>query len=401
MVQYKRYHEGRTSFLTADVELYSAKKGQPTADLPVFMNPRMQINRDLSVLFLAAYLQRDDFGLICEPLAGSGVRTLRYLNEVRGSFNGVLFDTNPLAIETALMNIKRLGFQERCRAIRGDARLLLLTESRDKRFDFVDIDPFGSPAQFLNAAVQALKPKRSLLAMTATDMPALCGVWPKVAMRKYGGYSIRAPFTHEIAARLLITLAYRVSGMNDRSIEPLATLSTDHYVRIWVRVLPTKSKSNVQSKDMGFIRFCPNCMSYDIIAVKDIDSPNSFNHVSINCKGPIRIAGPLWIGRIFCPEFVGDANGLFSEEWGFHRRSGKIINAMAQEIDLMDYIYTDLHALCDTYRLVPPKKNVVMKELISMGYRSTGTHFRPTAIRTDAPMSEIVRVLKNLSGADE
>ncbi len=401
MVQYKRYQEGKTSFLTADVELYSAEKGQPTADLPVFMNPRMQINRDLSVLFLAAYLRKENIKFICEPLAGSGVRTLRYLNEVPGSFHAVMFDTNPLAIETALMNIENLGFQERCRVIRGDARLLLLTESRGKRFDFVDIDPFGSPAQFLNAAVQSLRPKRSILAMTATDMPALCGVWPKVAMRKYGGYSIRAPFTHEIAVRLLISLAYHVSGLNDRSIEPLASLSTDHYVRIWVRVLPTKTKSNIQSKDMGFIRFCPNCIAYDILTIKDIDAHYSFTHAITDCKGPIRIAGPLWIGPIFCPDFVRDAHSLLTEDWGFHRKSGKIINAMAEEIDLMDYLYTDLHALCDTYNLVSPRKNVVMEELIRIGYKATNTHFRPTAIRTDAPVSEIIQVLKTLSGDDD
>ncbi|MCK5238981.1 MAG: tRNA (guanine(10)-N(2))-dimethyltransferase, partial [Candidatus Thorarchaeota archaeon] len=44
--------------------------------MPVFYNPRMRINRDLSVLFLGAYMKDHDVKLICEPLAGSGVRSL-------------------------------------------------------------------------------------------------------------------------------------------------------------------------------------------------------------------------------------------------------------------------------------------------------------------------------------
>ena len=125
------YTEGKTTFLTADVEHYTREKGQPTTDMPVFYNPRMRINRDFSVLALSAYSTNHPLALICEPLAGSGIRTLRYLNEVEGDFKALLFDANPNAIETANKNIQMNGFVDRARTERGDAKHLLISESRD------------------------------------------------------------------------------------------------------------------------------------------------------------------------------------------------------------------------------------------------------------------------------
>lgn len=397
MVRIREYTEGKTTFQSADVEFYSADQGQPTSSLPVFLNPRMQVNRDFSVLFLKTYLQDNQVEFLCEPLAGSGVRTLRYLNEVPGTFHAVMFDANPLAVETAQSNVERLGFQERCRVVHGDAKVLIITESRGKRFDFIDVDPFGSPAQFLNAAVQSLQPRGGLLAATATDMPALCGVWPNVAMRKYGGYSIRTPFSHEIAVRLLYGFTYRVAGLNDRSIEPIVSLSTDHYVRVWLRVAARRTKANVEAVNIGFIRYCPTCMASDSIPVKGAMSCVEFQHERNDCQEVPRVAGPLWIGPLYEPEFVKKSASQLSEDDPFHKRVPRLLEAMMEEVDLMDNVYVDIHALCDTYNFPPPKSRDVRQHLVDQGYRVGRTHFRPTAIRTDAPVSVIVEIIRALT----
>ena len=87
----KEYMEGKTRFRAADVDHYAGDHGQPTTSMPVFYNPRMRLNRDLSVLFLTAYLEKNPIDLLCEPLAGCGVRTLRYLNEC-SQRQGYFFD---------------------------------------------------------------------------------------------------------------------------------------------------------------------------------------------------------------------------------------------------------------------------------------------------------------------
>jgi tRNA (guanine26-N2/guanine27-N2)-dimethyltransferase len=46
--------------------------------------------------------------------------------------------------------------------------------SFEDRFDVVDLDPYGSPAVFLDGAVQSVK-DGGLLLVTCTDMAVLCG----------------------------------------------------------------------------------------------------------------------------------------------------------------------------------------------------------------------------------
>ncbi|MFQ5831350.1 MAG: tRNA (guanine(10)-N(2))-dimethyltransferase [Candidatus Thorarchaeota archaeon] len=399
MIVEKEYTEGKTSFMSADVEHYSANKEQPATDLPVFYNPRMRLNRDLSVLFLRAYLETNSIDLLCEPLTGSGIRTLRYLNECPGSFKALMFDINPVAVEMAERNIERLNLQSRAKVKRGDAKVLLLTESRTRRFGFVDVDPFGSPAPYLSAAIQSLNPRVGMLALTATDMPALCGVHPNVALRKYGGLSIRAPFVHELAVRLLLGAAYSAGGANDRSIEPLAVLSTDHYVRVWVRIEGSKSEGNIQADKMGLIRFCKTCMRAETVSLRESLQKSEFKHETDTCVGMPTVAGPLWIGDLFDVSLLDTALTFLAEgEAGFHRRVSTVLPLMREEAELTDNPYVDLHVLCDVHGLAPPKTDTVMQRVRDLGHSASRTHFRPTAIRTNASIGELGRVISDLSG---
>ena len=394
----REYTEGRITFLSADVEHYSGDKKQITASLPVFYNSRMRLNRDISVLFLSAYLKDGKIDIMCEPLAGSGVRTLRYLKECPGNFTAKLFDVNPNAVEIAHKNIKSLNLEKRAEVIKGDAKILLLTESRNKRFDYVDVDPFGTPAPYVNAAIQSLNPDGGLLALTATDMPVLCGAYQKVALRRYGGFSVRAPFVHEIAVRLLEGFAFRVAGFNDCSITPLAVLSTDHYIRTWIIIEADRKKSNRQTENLGVIRFCEGCMQTQTIPQTLKYDEDVFEHAIPDCRGPIRVAGPLWIGDLFKIKQLKGAQEIFNQDDAshYHRRVPRILKEMIEENALVDIPFIDLHALCDLHNLTPPKNLDIIEYLKNAGYNVARTHFKPTAIRTDAPVGEVVSAIKNL-----
>ncbi|MFX1559782.1 MAG: tRNA (guanine(10)-N(2))-dimethyltransferase [Promethearchaeota archaeon] len=391
----KEYTEGRTTFLSADVDHYSEDKKQPTTSLPVFYNPRMQLNRDLSVLFLRAYMGEHPIEMMCEPLTGSGVRTLRYLNECPGNFRAKMCDANPLAVETARRNVKNLGFDDRAEVIHGDAKVLLLTESRAKRFDFVDIDPFGTPAPYIYAAVQSISPKGGLLAVTATDMPVLCGVYPEIALRRYGGFSTRSPFTHEIAVRLLNGFIYNVAGTNDCAMEPLAVLSTDHYIRTWVRIATSRTESNRQVHEMGIIRYCAGCMHSDARPLSTKVQSEEFDHRIKGCAGPIRIAGPLWIGDLYDTQYLSNiANDLGMDiDRVYHRKVPEILEKMREESVLTNRPFIDIHALCDLHNLVPPKNQIIIEKLKEQGFEVSRTHFKSTAIRTTASVEEVRRII--------
>ena len=391
----KEYTEGRTTFLSADVDHYSGDKKQPTTSLPVFYNPRMQLNRDLSVLFLTAYLEKHPVDLMCEPLTGSGVRTLRYLNECPGDFYAKMCDANPLAVETAQRNVETLGFGDRAEVIHGDAKVLLMTESRNKRFDFVDVDPFGTPTPYLYAAVQSINHKGGLLAVTATDMPVLCGVYPEIALRRYGGFSTRAPFTHEVAIRLLNGFIYSVAGSNDCSMEPLAVLSTDHYVRTWVRIETNRTESNRQASELGIIRYCTGCMNSEVVPLSPKVRSVDFDHKVKGCAGPIRVAGPLWIGDMFKEQYLNDAIKVLesSEAENYHRKVPDVLEKMVEESVLTSRPYIDIHALCDLHSQTPPKNQIIIERLNEQGFEASRTHFKPTAIRTSASVKEVAKII--------
>jgi tRNA (guanine26-N2/guanine27-N2)-dimethyltransferase len=394
----KEYMEGKTRFLAADVDHYAGDHGQPTTSMPVFYNPRMRLNRDFSVLFLTAYLEKNPIDLLCEPLAGCGVRTLRYLNECPGDFPAFMFDANPVAMKIMNKNIKINGVSKRVETRLGDAKILLLTESREKRFSYVDVDPFGTPAPYLNAAFQSLKPKNSLMALTATDMPALCGQYPRVAQRIYGGLSIKTPFSHELAVRLLIGLSYHIAGINDFSVEPLAVLSADHYIRTWLKVNASCEKANRNASNMGFVHYCPDCMHADVVPLRE-SLEHVFQHQISKCQGKILSAGPLWIGSLFDTKFIKTATKEYlNYEKVFHNRVFKLLRMMKEETELMTKPYIDLHALCDLHNFIPPKMNDVIDKLVEKGFRVSRTHFRPTAIRTTALVNDVADVVVELGG---
>jgi tRNA (guanine26-N2/guanine27-N2)-dimethyltransferase len=400
MIVEREYTEGRTTFLSADVEHYSGDKKQISSNLPVFYNPRMQLNRDISVLLLAGYLENNDIELMCEPLTGSGIRTLRYLNECEGDFSAKMFDANPAAVETATKNIKRLGLERRAKVLKGDAKLLIMSESRDVRFDYVDVDPFGTPAPYLNASIQSISPNGGLLALTATDMPVLCGAYPKVAMRRYGGFSIRAPFVHELAVRLLQAVAFRIAGLNDCSLTPVSVLSTDHYVRTWVKIKADRKKSNRQADNLGVIRYCQGCMKPQTIPLQARHEPIDFEHDIKDCKGPVREAGPLWIGNLYDVRVLKMTKSVFDKDDAsiYHKRVPRILDEMSEESALIDYPYIDIHVLCDLHSLPPPKNRDVIEYLKNEGHKVARTHFKPTAIRTNASIADVRSAITELVG---
>ena len=53
----------------------------------------------------------------------------------------------------------------------------------EEKFGFVDLDPFGTPAPFIDAAIRS---SGKYLGVTATDTAPLCGAHLKAGIRRYG-----------------------------------------------------------------------------------------------------------------------------------------------------------------------------------------------------------------------
>ena len=162
---------------------------------PVFYNPVMEFNRDLTVLAFKAYQHMVNHEIsICEPFTSQGIRGIRFAAEIEGVTRVLLSDINTSAYELAKHNIELNKLEDKITLKHKDANCVLsCNASPKKRFDIVDIDPFGTPVPYLDSAFRALKNK-GLLAATATDLAPLCGVHAKACVRKYGG----KPIAHRV-----------------------------------------------------------------------------------------------------------------------------------------------------------------------------------------------------------
>ncbi|MCX8169694.1 MAG: RsmD family RNA methyltransferase, partial [Candidatus Methanomethyliaceae archaeon] len=189
--------EGTTILLVPDFSEYYRKGSYDPSRATVFYNPKMEFSRDIGVMVLREIAKNRSNLLICDPLAGIGARGIRYTKEVEGISKCIINDINKSAIPIIMENIK-INNLENIKVECKDANLLLIEHSkRGERFDFIDLDPFGSPVNFFEASIRALK-NGGILAFTATDTAPLCGVHQKACFRKYGAISFKTEFCHEV-----------------------------------------------------------------------------------------------------------------------------------------------------------------------------------------------------------
>ncbi|MBM4401586.1 MAG: tRNA (guanine(10)-N(2))-dimethyltransferase, partial [Crenarchaeota archaeon] len=228
---------------------------------PVFYNPVMELNRDIAVLALQAHqciVNREIS--ICEPLTGSGIRGVRFAAEIRDVKKVVISDINERAVKLAKHNVHLNGLQNRITVKHKDANCLLSCHGAPhKRFDVVDVDPFGSPVPYLDSAIRALR-NNGLLAVTATDLAPLCGVHSKACVRKYGGKPLRTEYCHELAVRLLAGCIVTVAAKHDIGIRVVFSHCTDHYVRVYVEIGYGAKKADESVKNLGYLLHCFNCL---------------------------------------------------------------------------------------------------------------------------------------------
>jgi len=393
--------EGKTIILVPDVEAFRKSPSSfPPSDAPVFYNKRMEINRDFALALLRVYLKKEHKGdefLYCEPMAGSGIRSVRVAKEI-DNINVIINDRNPLAVELIRENISQLNLSEKTQVYEEDANELMLRFSAaGKKFDIIDIDPFGTPAPFLDAAAQAIN-KNGLLAITSTDMATKCGVYPKACLRKYASQPIHTWIGHEMAVRILLGFTAITLARHGRSMNPIFVQSTDHFIRCYVIAEKNITKAKNIMNEMGYAAHCTNC--YSIEYAKGI-----INHLSVDCpkcENKRLIGGPIWLGKMYNMDFVIELQEQLQEDkanYGTKKKMQKMLELIMDEVKAENSnhdiaFYYDIHQITDKFNLISPKSSTVIKELQKGNFIATRTHFKHTAIKTNAPIEKIISAIK-------
>jgi tRNA (guanine26-N2/guanine27-N2)-dimethyltransferase len=172
----------------------SVYEGKISKKLPVFYNPVMKMNRDISVLLLNSVADKEI--KIADIMAGSGVRSIRFLLELeKGKISGITInDYSENAVKDIKKNLRlnKIKISKKIEITNKDANNLLLESFG---FNYIDIDPFGTPNPFLDSAVKRIS-REGILAVTATDTSALAGSFPTACKRKYWAVPLRNELKH-------------------------------------------------------------------------------------------------------------------------------------------------------------------------------------------------------------
>jgi len=358
---------------------------------PVFYNPVMELNRDISVLAFQAYQRLVGREIsVCDPLTGSGIRGLRFAAEVNGVKNVVVSDINERASKLARHNAHLNGLHEVV-AVKHMAANCLLSchDAPRRRFDIVDIDPFGSPVPYLDSAVRAIRNK-GLLAATATDLAPLCGVHAKACLRKYGGKPLRTEYCHELAVRLLAGCMARVAAKQNVGVRVVFSHSLDHYIRVYAQIDYGAKKADASVKSLGYVLHCFNCFHRE--TAKTLSA--TFFEKCPECGSKMSWAGPLWLEKIFDPQFC-DAIAQESRRTAF-RNSGRITKLLSLAKDEAEApaTYYVIDKISNKHSSPVPSVTAMLKILHDNGFEAAQTHFNSRGVRTNAPAIAVQNLLK-------
>ena len=141
---------------------------------------------------------------VLEAFSATGLRSIRYAKEIPLCNKIVANDFLARAVSAINFNIEKNDVKEKVVASHADAADIMVQHKHpDKRFDVVDLDPYGAPVQFLDGAVQSVK-EGGLLCVTCTDMAVLCGNATETCYSKYGAISLRGKNCHEMGLRIVL-----------------------------------------------------------------------------------------------------------------------------------------------------------------------------------------------------
>ena len=360
-----------------------------SSQAPVFYNPHMELNRDLSILALQVFQKEQQRDIdICDLFGGSGIRGIRYKNEIDGVARVAINDISETANEFEQHNIE-LNELSDVEVHQHDASMFL--RMNRGKFDVIDIDPFGTPSPFLDSAGYCAR-KDSLLCVTATDTSALCGTYPEPCIRKYNAKPYKSEYCHETGIRILAGFVALTLAKYKKYIEVKMSHSTEHYMRLYLEIKKGSKDSDESLKNMGYISHCKNCLHREI----SYGMASAMNEICPFCGEKLIHAGPLWLGDIQNKNFIQKMiDEVEFKKINTEKEALKLLNSCLLESGAPQTFF-DVHAICRVLKISAPKLDLIFDEMKNEGYEAVKTHYNPLGIKTDATIKNITDVIKKI-----
>lgn len=400
---------------------------------------------------------------ILDALSATGLRALRYAKEIPFATCIVSNDLSPSAVESQKINVEYNKVEKTVQPNSGDACAYMYSQigpqklnsggRHSGRFDVIDLDPYGTAAPFMDAAVQSVN-DGGLLCVTCTD----AGVWasngyPEKAFALYGGATVKGSHSHEGGLRLILHALATSAAKYGLSIEPLLSLSIDFYARVFVRVYRSPAEVKLASGNTMLVYNCDaGCGAWAIqpitLTKQKLDKKgNPFYHYGYaqgptaaqhceHCGFKTHLGGPMWGGPLHNPHFIQKIldmlPGIDRDTYQtVDRIEGMLTTALEEDLDLahsetptsspepgpdqndanvserspiiprVDPAQREEHpfffsvsALSKVLHTQTMPIDAFRGALRHLGYRSTRSHTKPNSIRTDAPWDVIWEIMR-------
>lgn len=384
---------------------------------------------------------------ILDALSATGLRALRYAREIPMTTTITANDLSHSATASIKLNAEHNKLSDKINPTTSDAiehmhRATAHAAGGPMNYHVIDLDPYGTAAPFLDAAVRALA-DGGLLCVTCTDSAVFASLgYLEKTYSQYGGLPLKGSHAHEGGLRLILHAIATSAARYGLAIEPLLSLSIDFYARVFVRIHYSPVEVKLLASKTIIVYNCDaGCGAWSVQYLartrekkaKNGDTfynftpalaPSAGTHCE-HCGFKTHQAGPMWGGPLHNPHFIQHILDMLptldASIYGTIPRIKGMLSVALNEtledplspstaepgkgstrpIPPVNPVARAQHpffflpsALSRILHCVSPSDAAMRGALRGLGYRTTSSHTKAGSICTDAPWSVVWEVMR-------
>ena len=383
---------------------------------------------------------------ILDALSATGLRALRYAKEIPMATSIIANDLSHSASASIKLNVEYNRVSDKVIPNTGDAiehmrRAASRGPDSPGLYHVIDLDPYGTAAPFLDAALQAIV-DGGLLCVTCTDSGVFASLgYLEKTYSQYGGLPLKGAHAHEGGLRLILHAIATSAARYGIAIEPLLSLSIDFYIRVFVRIHRSPAEVKFLASRTMMVYNCDvGCGAWSVqhfARLKEKKAKNGdifYTHTSAlapsanvlceHCGFKTHQAGPMWGGPLHNPHFIQRILDMLpsldiSIYGTIPRIEGMLSLALHENLDdagtpiidpkslpnrpipTINPIARSNHpfffhpsSLARVLHCVAPSDAALRGALKQLGYRVTRSHTKAGSMTTDAPWSIIWEIMR-------
>ncbi|RMZ71555.1 hypothetical protein GMOD_00006680 [Pyrenophora seminiperda CCB06] len=380
---------------------------------------------------------------ILDALSATGLRALRYAQEIPFATAITANDMSQNAVESIKLNVKHNKLENTITANTGNAIAYMYSFCDKKGYDVIDLDPYGTAAPFIDAAIQAINDD-GMLCVTCTDSAIFASHgYLEKTYSQYGGLPFKGEPCHEGGLRLILHAIASSAARYGMAIEPLLSLSIDYYIRVFVRVRKAPNDVKLLAGKTMLVYHCESgcgAWSTQFLARNKVtknkngdpmykhgfaQGPSADQHCE-HCGHKTHLSGPMYGGPLhnvgFIERVLAQLNDVERETYPTMDRMQGMLHTALEEITFGTKLEDSngaqqtqvLHALIPKsdpaevdhhpFFFIPssvakvvhcsaPPLAALRGALRHAGFKVTMSHCKPGSIKTDASWKDIWHIM--------